>query len=502
MGTSTEDETKIGGEMMIGGGRRRGREGDKRKIDTERIRFTFIERRKVSGSGAGKEMTRRSIEKEENEEDHEERNGEEEEHKDRRKEKKAKKSKKKNKKKDKESESEDDDKENKKKKKKSKKKKEKESEEEEEEQKEEVVPEHKPLVPYEEAEEPKTNEESVDEDATEKSEKEEEKPSIDPTKFINSFSETVVEEVKPKLKLPTLIFNEKTVELAPRAETKSEPEQQVGGHKANDQEAKKGSDSFADSARTQAMVVESRKTQEVGPERSERLEEASMENQKDLHPLLDSGVDASVASKWDLEESFIGESAEAEFALQLNVSKDEFNGMELESPQKDLKEEEGPTTVLKKALENIKEKEKDITVKKKRRSTNGGSDLDPEEHGIDTKKRKKKKKKKVDSGADESSDEDMAVKTKKKAKGKKKRKGQGRTSTEDETKIGGEMMIGGGRRRGREERTSLSRRRGDRPMVALILTPKSMALIQRSGRRRRRRRWIVGQMSQVTRIWL
>merc|ERR1712222_88116 len=154
-------------------------------------------------------------------------------------------------------------KENKKKKKKSKKEKESEEEEEEKEQKEEEVPEHKPLVPYEEAEEPKTNEESVDEDATEKSEKEEEKPSIDPTKFINSFSETVVEEVKPKLKLPTLIFNEKTVELAPRAETKSEPEQQVGGHKANDQEVKKGSDSFADSARTQAMVVESWKTKET-----------------------------------------------------------------------------------------------------------------------------------------------------------------------------------------------------------------------------------------------
>ena len=54
--------------------------------------------------------------------------------------------------------------------------------------------------------------------------KEEEKPKIDPTKFINSFSETVVEEVKPKLKLPTLIFNEKTVELAPREEVKPETE--------------------------------------------------------------------------------------------------------------------------------------------------------------------------------------------------------------------------------------------------------------------------------------
>merc|ERR1719151_405803 len=141
-----------------------------------------------------------------------------------------------------------------------------------------------------------------------------------------------------------------------------------------------------------------------------------MDTQKDLQPLLDSEVEAAAPSKWDLEESFIGENAEHEFALQLNLSKDEFNGMELESPQKDLKEEEGPTTVLKKALQNIKEK--------------------------DTVKKKKKKKKKVDSGADESSDEETAVKKnmlKKKAleklmsgdissKKKKTRRGKARSS--------------------------------------------------------------------------
>merc|ERR1712051_171700 len=91
-----------------------------------------------------------------------------------------------------------------------------------------------------EAEEPKTNEDSVDEDAAEKeTEKEEDKPSVDPTKFINSFSETVVEEVKPKLKLPTLIFNEKTVELAPRPETKPEPELQEVEPKADDHQKSK-----------------------------------------------------------------------------------------------------------------------------------------------------------------------------------------------------------------------------------------------------------------------
>merc|ERR1711971_119958 len=149
---------------------------------------------------------------------------------------------------------------------------------------------HKPLVPYEETEEPKTNEESVDEEASEKTEKEEEKPSIDPTKFINSFSETVVEEVKPKLKLPTLIFNEKTVELAPRVETKPEAEVEVGEAKANNHEANEGSDSFENSIRTHDMVVESRTSQEVEAERSE----IQVETKKDLQPLLDSGVDGSM----------------------------------------------------------------------------------------------------------------------------------------------------------------------------------------------------------------
>merc|ERR1712053_26789 len=113
-------------------------------------------------------------------------------------------------------------------------------------------------------------------------------------------------------------------------------------------------------------------------------------------------VEAAAPSKWELEENFTGE----EFALQLNVSKDEFNGMEMESPRKDLKEE--PTTALKKALENIKEKEKGGVVRKKRRSTKSGSDHELEDPELDGKKRKKRKKKK-ESGAEESSDEETAV---------------------------------------------------------------------------------------------
>merc|ERR1712130_969526 len=44
-------------------GRRRGREGGEKREktdETEKIRFTFIERRKVNGSVAGREMRRRS----------------------------------------------------------------------------------------------------------------------------------------------------------------------------------------------------------------------------------------------------------------------------------------------------------------------------------------------------------------------------------------------------------------------------------------------------------
>merc|ERR1712039_1079352 len=157
--------------------------------------------------------------------------------------------------------------ENKKKKKKSKKRKDKVSEGEEEE-----TVEQKSLVPYEEAEEPKTNEESVDEDGQEKGEqeKEEEKPKIDPTKFINSFSETVVEEVKPKLKLPTLIFNEKTVELAPREEVKPETEvseAKIDVHKDNTPGP------IANSSRAQNLATNSNKQQDKPGERSSRHED-------------------------------------------------------------------------------------------------------------------------------------------------------------------------------------------------------------------------------------
>merc|ERR1712004_770360 len=103
-------------------------------------------------------------------------------------------------------------------------------------------------------------------------EKEEEKPKIDPTKFINSFSETVVEEVKPKLKLPTLIFNEKTVELAPREEVK--PETEASEAKIDVQE-EKNSVSIADSSKPQNLAAHSKKEEQESPvERHSRHKES------------------------------------------------------------------------------------------------------------------------------------------------------------------------------------------------------------------------------------
>merc|ERR1712107_313092 len=195
------------------------------------------------------------------------------------------------------------------------------------------------------------------------------------------------EEVKPKLKLPTLIFNEKTVELAPREEVKPETEvseAKIDVHKENTPEP------IANSSRAQNLATDSKKRQDKPAERSSRQEESKVEGARHEEAKVEVSkkeVEAAAPSKWDLEENFTGE----EFALQLNVSKDEFNGMEMESPRKDLKEE--PTTALKKALENIKEKEKGGTVRKNRRSTKSGSDHELEDPELDGKKRKKRKKK-------------------------------------------------------------------------------------------------------------
>merc|ERR1712126_196744 len=125
------------------------------------------------------------------------------------KEKKAKKSKKKNKKKDRDSDTDDEDKENKKKKKKDKKKKDKESIEKEAESEGDDADES-----IETKNEEIPAEEEVENKSPETEEKTSPKVAVDSSKFINSFSVGV--DVKPKHNLPTLVFNDKTVELAPK----------------------------------------------------------------------------------------------------------------------------------------------------------------------------------------------------------------------------------------------------------------------------------------------
>merc|ERR1712126_399895 len=114
---------------------------------------------------------------------------------------------KKNKKKDRDSDTDDEDKERKKKK--DKKKKDKESIEKEAKSEGDDADES-----IETKNEEIPAEEEVENNLLETQEKTPPKVAVDSSKFINSFSEAV--DVKPKHNLPTLVFNDKTVELAPK----------------------------------------------------------------------------------------------------------------------------------------------------------------------------------------------------------------------------------------------------------------------------------------------
>ena len=133
------------------------------------------------------------------------------------KEKKSKKSKKKNKKKDRDTDSDGEEEEKvskKKKTKKDRKKKDKEHDVSHEEEKEDDAGESK-----DDGNE-SDNERSSGPDSSPKEPSSDVKQ-LDQSKFINSFSEAKVDETKTKLSLPTLVFNDKTEELAPK-ETKEE----------------------------------------------------------------------------------------------------------------------------------------------------------------------------------------------------------------------------------------------------------------------------------------
>merc|ERR1712198_476866 len=184
---------------------------------------------------------------------------------------------------------------------------------------------------------------------------EEEKPQVDTSKFINSFSEAV--DVAPKtVPLPTLVFNDKTMELAP----KDDEEENINVDEGHD----------VDNAKNDTHDVE----------------EASAVNE-----VVDNDVLETELSKWDKDDFY-------EKTNQLS-----------ETSQKELKKVSsmedipGPQTILKRALSNM-EKDKhqrdkkrrsleseDEIKEKKRRSLEAEED-DKEVEEPHSRKKKKKKR--------------------------------------------------------------------------------------------------------------
>merc|ERR1712106_693641 len=268
------------------------------------------------------------------------------------KEKKAKKSKKKSKKKDKDSDEDEDGKENKeskKKKKKGKKKKDKDPESNDEDNQEEDI---KPLVPYGENEDVKTTEES--------SESQEEKQPADPTKFINSFSEAKADETKPKLNLPTLVFNDKTVELAPKENPGSEVDVN------NDLTLMIKNEVLASEKKADIekydKITESKSKADLPRGRNEaKLQEKEQETV------------ANVVSKWDREDVLTTEYPKRESSHVKAELASEYHEFAEDSKTNVPNQSSGPQNVLRKALANM---EKDNIVRDKKRKSIEGSETD------------------------------------------------------------------------------------------------------------------------------
>merc|ERR1712198_291267 len=195
---------------------------------------------------------------------------------------------------------------------------------------------------------------------------EEEKPQVDTSKFINSFSEAV--DVAPKtVPLPTLVFNDKTMELAPKDDEEENVDVDEGHDVDNDQ--------------NDALDVD----------------EASAVNE-----VVDNDVLETELSKWDKDDFY-----------------EETNQLS-ETSQKELKKVSsmedipGPQTILKRALSNMEKDKHQRDMK--RRSLESEDDIEVEEPHS-----RKKKKKKRDSSEEESSNqEEKKEKSKKKSKKKKK----------------------------------------------------------------------------------
>merc|ERR1712126_750421 len=135
-------------------------------------------------------------------------------------------------------------------------------------------------------------EEEVENNSLETEEKTPPKVAVDSSKFINSFSEAV--DVKPKHNLPTLVFNDKTVELAPKdgnhvdEDTNNELDDKIDDH--NDSElletglSKWDKDEFYDETRKLSEPAPSQeipKEQEDVPGPQSILKKALVNMEKD-----------------------------------------------------------------------------------------------------------------------------------------------------------------------------------------------------------------------------
>jgi len=334
------------------------------------------------------------------------------------KEKKAKKSKKKSKKKDKDSDSDENGKENKKKKKKGKKNKDRDHDSNEEQINEDEV---KPLVPYGEAEDTKTVEEINNTDdikdneegktIEESTENQEIKQQVDPTKFVNSFSEASVDDNKPKLKLPTLVFNDKTVELAPKENISSDDKNNEILPNTKTETENKLEFSSSSKSNTDTNSQRHEKVGEI------KREKKSIDVTKECgdKKLIQSETIPSVSSKWDREDILTLEYPGVDKKIVNEIVPAAIIEEQIFSKSINPETTSGPQNVLRKALANM---EKDnLVIDKKRKSL----EMSEQENGEDSlsKKKKKKKKKKVET-EEESSEEETKEKTKKKTKKKKK----------------------------------------------------------------------------------
>merc|ERR1711915_194612 len=230
----------------------------------------------------------------------------------------------------------------------------------------------------------------------ESSENQEEKTVIDHSKFINSFSEAKPEENKPKLNLPTLVFNDKTVELAPKASNSTEDNINCDSKSLNGKLSPR--QEVSSNNRKERSSIDNPKMKEISKEKD------IIETQEQV-PIVVSKWDRDDGSLIDYPKQASTKSPKDSEKLKSDKSFDEENKRNSKS---DLKS--GPQNVLKKALANM---EKENLVREKKRKSLDGSETDKDDEDS-LKKKKKKKKKKVES------DEDTKDKIKKKNKKKKK----------------------------------------------------------------------------------